>query len=392
MKVKKNKSNKIKILFFGTYDLSKPRVRLLIKGAKAAGFNIIECHKDIWSNVRDKSQIKGFYKKLFFLFSWMFSYFSLIKQYFKAPDHDFILVPYMGQLDVLIIWPFAKLKRKPIVWDVFISLYDTIVNDRKLISKRSLLAHIIYFEEWLASRAADFLFLDTKSHANYFADLFKISPKKIGYVFVGAETDKFYPKKVNLNESLDKHFTILFYGQFIPLHGIETIVYSAKLLSNENIKFIIIGEGQESVRIDNLIKKMNLKNIKRISWVPYSDLIDYINYAHICLGIFGNSEKAKRVIPNKVYQILSCKRPIITANTLAIKELIDFLGFSYPLIFLVPPKNPEALAEKILLIRKQYQKIITDINNLSFSPINSKTIGDQLTIIAKQLLINKVLK
>ena len=384
MKSKKDFKSNSKVLFWGTYDLGKPRVRLLIKGAKSIGFTTIECHKNIWSGVQDKTQIKGWYKKLCFLFSWIFSYPSLIRKFLKESDYDVVLIPYMGHLDVLILWLFAKLKKKPIIWDVFISLYDTIVNDRKIVSKKSLLAHCIYIWEWLASRTADFLFLDTQSHADYFTKLFKIQPEKVGYVFVGAETDKFYPQNIIINSN--NHFQVLFYGQFIPLHGIEIIIQAAESLVEENIEFIIIGTGQESTKIDRLIKKRKLDNIKRIPWVQYSALVNYINCAHVCLGIFGTSEKAKRVIPNKVYQILACKKPVITANTPAMKELTDFIGFDYPLIFLVPPGDVKALVEKILLIKNQYKKIIADINRLDFSPIDSEVVGKQLKAIIQKVI------
>ena len=44
------------------------------------------------------------------------------------PQHDVVVVGYLGQLDVLLIRPFTWLRDVPLVWDTFLSLYDTVVD------------------------------------------------------------------------------------------------------------------------------------------------------------------------------------------------------------------------------------------------------------------------
>jgi glycosyltransferase involved in cell wall biosynthesis len=78
--------------------------------------------------------------------------------------------------------------------------------------------------------------------------------------------------------------------------------------------------------------------------VDYSELVDWIHRADICLGIFGDSEKAARVIPNKVFQILSTGTPLITRDSPAIRELLDP---EMPGVLLVPPKQPDALVDAL---------------------------------------------
>ncbi|MGA1871612.1 MAG: glycosyltransferase [bacterium] len=366
----------MQVVYWGTYDTGKPRNRIMIRGLREKGIQVVECNANVWKGIEDKSQLSGIIAKIRTFLSLLFSYPFLIYKYLRLPHHDVVVVGYMGQFDVLVIWPITRLRGIPICWDVFLSLYDTIVIDRKLVSKSSMVAFLLYALEWASSRAADQLILDTRTHAEYFEKLYRLRPHSIHYVYVGAETDIFKKKAIFQNYK-EEVFKVLFYGQFIPLHGIDTIVYAAKLLEecDPDISWILIGKGQEQPRIDSLINRIGVKSICRISWVAYEELINYISEADVSLGIFAPSGKAMRVIPNKIYQILAAGRPLITADTPAIRELLC----ESPIIRMVDPGNPQALATAILDLR-QALKEIADISEYSdmLIKIGYAEVGKQL--------------
>ena len=56
-------------------------------------------------------------------------------------------------------------------------------------------------------------------------------------------------------------------------------------------------------------------------WVDYAELSSLIGRADICLGIFGTSQKAASVIPNKVYQCLASGRHVVTRRSPAMEEI-----------------------------------------------------------------------
>jgi glycosyltransferase involved in cell wall biosynthesis len=312
----------------------------MIRGLKENGVEVIECHVEVWKGIEDKSQVSGWPKRLRLLSRWLLSYPVLIWRYLRLPKHDVVIIGYMGHFDVLVVWLFAKLRSVPIIWDAFLSLYNTVVEDRNLVAPNHPLARFLFAWEWLACRAADRIILDTKIHGQYFVDTFHLSPKKVDSVFVGAETDVFMRDNHKQLETKSRPFTVVFYGQFIPLHGIDTVVKAAKLTERKNIRWILIGKGQESAKIQKLIDQLNPANLELIDWVPYEELSRWIHVADVCLGIFGGTDKAKRVIPNKVFQILAAGKTLITGDSPAIRELFE----SGQSIFLVPMKDPKALA------------------------------------------------
>jgi glycosyltransferase involved in cell wall biosynthesis len=275
-------------------------------------------------------------------FRWLSAYPFLLYRYSRLPRHDAVIVSYLGHLDVLLLWPFARLRGVPIIWDAFMSLYNTIVEDRRLISARNPLARLIWAWEWLACRAADQVVLDTAAHADYFAQTFGVPTSKLAAVWVGAEPEAF-PR---VDEPCDAGRTpmVLFYGQFIPLHGIDTIIRAVRLTRGEPIDWVIIGKGQEAGKIRALLEADPLPRLRWIPWVKYAELSGWLARATVCLGIFGDTGKADRVIPNKVFQILMSGKPLVTRDSSAIRELVVP---GYPGVWLVPPANPQALVEAV---------------------------------------------
>ncbi len=122
----------------------------------------------------------------------------------------------------------------------------------------------------------------------------------------------------------EKTHLVLFWGTFIPLQGVSYIRAAAELLKNEkNIDIRLIGETYR---------------------LPHEQLVPLIRTADICLGIFGDTDKTTRVIPNKVYEAIAMRKAVISADTPAIRELFT----DRENILLCERANAEMLAEKIL--------------------------------------------
>jgi glycosyltransferase involved in cell wall biosynthesis len=84
----------------------------------------------------------------------------------------------------------------------------------------------------------------------------------------------------------------------------------------------MIGSGRELDECVSYCKALKADNVQFVPSVPFETLQKYIKEATICLGIFGDTEKTQLVIPIKVYEALAAGKPVITANTPAVRELL----------------------------------------------------------------------
>jgi glycosyltransferase involved in cell wall biosynthesis len=369
----------MRIVLWGTYDTGKPRVRLLRDGLRQKGFDLIECHSDVWNGIEDKSRIKGFSMKIGLIFHWLVEYPGLLWRYFQLPAHDMVIVSYPGLIDVFLISIFARLRRVPVVWDLFISVYDTVVMDRHLLVPNSILARLLWVIEWLAIRVVRLVFMDTRTHARRLEKLFHMPYASCGSVWVGAEIERFAEKSElkndEPNQDRKRTLQVLFYGQFIPLHGTRHIVEAARLLRDAPIDWVLIGQGQEETLIRKMLEKEPLPRVRWIEWVDYDDLKYWIARSDICLGIFGKSDKAASVIPNKVFQIVAAQKPLVTRDSFAIREL---LSNHPPCVYLVRPGDGRDLAHTLAQyanhLRKE-GKIFCHLELLR--QIDAKAIGEQ---------------
>ena len=233
-------------------------------------------------------------------------------------EHDLVFVGFYGHL----LTPFlSRLTRKPILFDAFLSTWDTLCFDRERFRPHSVPGRLAFCLDRHASLAAQHVLLDTDAQRRYFVDTFHIPAPRISTHYLGYDEELFFPRPAGTQEL--SAFTVLFYGSFVPLQGVEHIVRAAKLLEGEKgIRFHIVGEGITHARVRRLADKLGVQRLTFQASVPYHELPNIIAGASLCLGgPFGASAKASRVIASKTFQALAMAKPTIVGESPANREL-----------------------------------------------------------------------
>ena len=312
----------MRVLYFGTYERDYPRNAQVISCLRRAGVDVVEHHVGVWERRRD---------------SWRAGPATLARlataelRLLRRPrdGFDVLVVGYPGHLDLAGARRAAG--NRPVVFNPLVSLADTFVADSGRFRTGSAAARTLEAIDRRAFRAADLVVADTEAHARHLAALAGLPAERVAVCFVGAEERLFRP-----GWAPEEPFTCLFVGKLIPLQGVETILAAARALPE--LPFRIVGSGQ----LEPLLRARSA-NVEWIPWVEYERLPDELHRAGCALGIFGTSDKARRVIPNKAFQALACGAPLVTADTPAARELLVHEQSA----LLVPPGDPQALAAAV---------------------------------------------
>ena len=95
----------------------------------------------------------------------------------KKPKRVYICYP--GTM-LAYLCKYIPRRHRPVIFlDAFISIYDTIVVDRKILSKKSLVAKFLFHVEKSAYLCCNKVIVDTSANANYLASFFQIPEEKL---------------------------------------------------------------------------------------------------------------------------------------------------------------------------------------------------------------------
>ena len=290
----------MKVSYLCGKESSYIRNIMMLKGLRNCGYEVIDC-----------SDSSNTYLLRFFnvLFRYTFS---------SKKDLSVICIGCFGHH----LFPFIRnAKDLPIIFDPFVSMYDTMCLDRKTYRPDSLIGKLLYWLDSYACQKASMILLDTQEHIDYIASLFAVPRDKFHRVFVGADESVFYPRDITTG---DGRFRVFYYASYLPLHGTEYIVEAAaRLRDHPDIEFILVGKGPEHQKVVALVQRLGVSSIRFIDGVPFERHPQEIALADICLGgHFSGSGKAKRVIAGKTFQFLAMGKPVIVGDCGANRELL----------------------------------------------------------------------
>nr|WP_297706641.1 hypothetical protein [uncultured Butyrivibrio sp.] len=263
-------------------------------------------------------------------------------------DADVVILGFLPQL----IWGKALRQirkkqtqrgNKPIlIADMFLSVYDTVVQDRRLVSKNGLLARLCRTLDSKVVSEADLIITDTRADGDYFAREFSGEKSKFEPLYLKALSITFPDKNISTIEK-----SVLYFGTGLPLQGTDVVLKAFKVLSEEHgYKCIFIG-GLKGLNAEQKAFAHN-GTIEYHDWLPLQELYAKIAQVSICLAGHFNPDidKADRTIPGKAMIYEELGKKMILGDTKANHELF----VEDDRHFFVPRGDVEQIVEAVLKI------------------------------------------
>lgn len=344
------------VLWWGRFDPDYSRNRILRQAFSALGWQIT----DFRPHISQFSHLEAMLKRV------------------KKPD--LLWLPAFRQRDMAAAAKWARQNNVPLIFDPMISAYDKQVFERRKFAEKSRKATDLLEKERTLFSKADRIIADTAGHADFFTQTFNLDPKSVHVIAVGAEESLFAPAPLS-KKSPEEPLEVLFYGSFIGLQAPEIIVEAAKLCDDVPVRWTLLGDGPLKATCE--VAAAGHPAINFEDYLPYEKLPARIHEAAILLGVFGTTDKAARVIPNKVYQALACGRTVITRESTAYpapknKGLIE-----------IPPGDPKTLADHVrLLTLAQYELVASGAAARAYyeQHFSQRTIHNQLASVLDEVL------
>lgn len=137
---------------------------------------------------------------------------------------------------------------------------------------------------------------------------------------------------------------ILFVGTLRPVKGVKYLIEAMKTITdkNKNTRLFLVGDGEERKYLENLVRTLNIERyVTFIGKVQNDKVPEYMTASDVFV-----LPSLSEGFPVTVVEAMASGLPIVATDVRGLPEIIknDENGF------LVEPKNPNRIAEKVLLL------------------------------------------
>jgi len=227
---------------------------------------------------------------------------------------DVVVVPYPGHL---LVRGIRAAYDGPLVLDLFLSAYGTIVEDRGMLRPGSLPARMLHRLDRFACNAADLVLMDTAAHASWLCSSMNLAPERVTWVPVSDPDESELVTRM-LEPDQRGLLRLLFFGTGVPLHGLDLLIEAVAACPRVALTLIGGSEVDRQRARELLTDRLELLP----TFVDPVELRRQIQSAELVAGIFGDSAKASMVLPFKVMHALSMGRAVLTADTPALRQFL----------------------------------------------------------------------
>ena len=297
---------------------------------------------------------------------WMFELMKEILSYHKKEKYD--LVYTHANLPGLPAKILSMILRIPVIYHV----HGTGIEAIEKMYGKGLKSKFLYMVEVFLQRII-------KYNVEITVDRRFLQYKNVNrpvYIPNGVDLKKF--ENVNAKKE-DEFFKVLFVGRLHPQKGLTYLMDAVNLIKDDlskNVKFVIVGDGEEKNNLINKVKYLHLGDLFIFKEGKFGDdLIREYKSSHLFI-----LPSLYEGFPLTVLEAWACKLPVLATSVGELPYIIkeDYNGW------LVKPRNCHELAKKLKYILQLPQAELDKIGSNGYYLVKKEYCWDKV--------INKIIK
>jgi glycosyltransferase involved in cell wall biosynthesis len=217
----------------------------------------------------------------------------------------------------------------------------------------------------------------------------KTSNRSIHVIPTGVDPSRF--EGVSKDHARDKlHLgqeakVIIYVGRLCPIKGLEYLIKAMRLIKDEenDARLVLVGEGEERGHLEGLVSQLGLKECTTFTGKVPNEAVP----EHMAAGNVFVLPSLSEGFPLVVLEAMAAGLPIVATNVGGIPEFIVNAENG----FLVEPKDPEQIAEKVCLLLgdDELRRRISENNKEKARDYSWENIIDRLEHVYTDALANK---
>jgi hypothetical protein len=197
------------------------------------------------------------------------------------------------------------------------------------------------------------------------------------------DMDKLLDINIDIEQFIPKNKILIGFAGTVGISNcVDTLVYAAKELQNEDIGFVIIGDGDEYTKIVKFKEKYNLENVYIIGRQEKSMTLKILNRCHILYNAAQKSDLYKFGLSAiKVPEYMYLSKYIINAVDIK-NDIIEVVKCGST----IEPENINVLVNEIKILLTYNQKKLDEFGDIARQYVVKNLTYNQLV----ENLINKI--
>ncbi|MFC5871301.1 Glycosyltransferase involved in cell wall bisynthesis [Chryseobacterium arachidis] len=352
--------------YYPGYGLFKKRVETV------EGIKVYRCLQIPRGKKYTKFLLPSTYLSFMFFGSLWAIYLSLFKKFDSIFVHQ--VSPITQTLPAIIV---KKMQKKPLILWVLDLWPDAFISGSGIDNKTIILWLGKYVD--FSYKNSDKILISSKGFKESIVERIG-DDHKIQYFPNWAE-DTFQGAVKHTIPSLPDGFKIMLAGNLGVSQNLENIMYAALKLKNENVRWIILGDGSRKEWMENFVKENSLQDsVFLMGKHPVETMPAFYENADIMLLSLNNKyDDLKKVVPARLQSYMAAGKPVLGFIEGAATDVIKEADCGYTV-------NPDDIDGLVDLIQN---KLVQNSHQLPLLGSNGKTYFD--TYFTKQKCINNLI-